>query len=67
MSNHLSWWETDERMDHAQTAEFLGIKPASLSSGMSRGRYKFPRYSVGGKWWYRKSEVLKVIERDCAA
>lgn len=61
-----TWWDT-ERMSHEQTAAMLGINPGSLSSGISRGRYQFPRYKVGRKYWYRKSEVLASIEKNHAA
>lgn len=62
----VTWWD-DDRMSHAETAEMLGIKPGSLSSGLSRGLYNFKRYKVGRKHWYRKSEVLAAIERNHAA
>lgn len=61
-----TWWDT-ERMSHDETAAMLGIKPGSLSSGLSRGLYQFRRYKVGRKYWYRKSEVLASIEKDHAA
>lgn len=68
MSNatNNTWWDND-RMSHKETAEMLGIKTGSLSSGLSRGLYHFKRYKVGRKYWYRKSEVLASIEQNHAA
>lgn len=62
----LSWWESDERMTHAQTADFLNITPTSLSSGLSRGIYGFKKYRVGRRNYFRKSEVLDDIEQNHA-
>ena len=61
-----TWWDND-RMSHEETAAMLGIKSASLSSGLSRGFYHFTRYKVGRKYWYRKSDVLASIEKNHAA
>lgn len=62
-----TWWETADRMSHKECADFLDITPASLSSAISRGHYKFARYKVGRKQFYRKSQVLAEIESNHAA
>ncbi|MCG7978257.1 MAG: hypothetical protein N0E58_08985 [Candidatus Thiodiazotropha endolucinida] len=61
-----TWWETEERMSHEGCAAFIGVTPASLSSGLSRGYYTFKRYKVGRKNYYRKSEVVADIEQNHA-
>ena len=62
-----TWWETDERLSRSDLAAFLGIAVSTLSSGQSRGFYKFRRYKIAGQDWYRKSEVVEDIEKNHAA
>ena len=56
------WWETAERMDTRQAAEFFGMKVGSFYVATSSGRIKLPKYPWGGKDYYRKSDCLKAIE-----
>lgn len=66
LTTEPTWWETDERLTHAQAAEFLGLRPCSLSASISRGLYKIKRYRIGRRYWYRKSDLMKAIEgRGC--
>ena len=46
-------------LDHNEQAEFFGITPTSLSSGISRGTYTYPRYKVGKRKLAKKSEMIK--------
>ncbi|MES9950053.1 MAG: helix-turn-helix domain-containing protein [Candidatus Thiodiazotropha sp.] len=61
-----TWWESPEKLTHEECARFLGIDPRSLSSALSRGHYKFTRYRIGRRNYFRKSEVLAEIEQNHA-
>ena len=58
----LTWWETDERMDSQQTADYYGQTLGSFYVSRSTGRIKIPTYPLGGKNYYKKSDCLKDIE-----
>jgi hypothetical protein len=62
-SNLNNWWESDERLDTPQAAEFFGMKVGSFYVATSSGRLKLPKYRWGGKDYYRKSDCLKAIEK----
>ena len=57
-----TWWETSERLDTAQAAEFFGMKKGSFYVATSQGRIKLPKYPFGGKDYYKKSDCLELIE-----
>ncbi len=59
------WWkDPDEKLTRHELAKFLGITSPSLQVAQSKGRYKFPKYYVGGRVFYKKSEVLTMIDED---
>lgn len=43
-----------------ETSKLTGLTKASLSSYRSR-KTKFPFYKIGGQIWYKKSEILQII------
>jgi len=49
-----------EMMDHKETAEFLGISPATLYNRVSEG--KIPQYKNGTKSLYKRSDLEAILE-----
>ena len=61
-NSNQTWWETDERMDTPQAAQFFGMKVGSFYVATSVGRISLPKYRWGGKDYYKRSDCLKLIE-----
>ena len=58
----LYWWETSERMDATETATWYGLTLGSFYVARSAGRIKLPKYPLGGKDYFKKSDCQKDIE-----
>jgi len=43
-----------------ETSQLTGLTKKSLSNYRSR-KVKFPFYKIGGQIWYKKSEILQII------
>lgn len=46
-----------QRVDTAQAAAFLGLRPATLTVWRCTGRYRLPFIRVGRKIYYRVSDL----------
>ncbi|MCD4759080.1 MAG: helix-turn-helix domain-containing protein [Arcobacteraceae bacterium] len=46
-----------------ETSQLTGLTPKSLSNYRSR-KVKFPFYKMGGQIWYKKSEILEIINNS---
>lgn len=50
-----------------QAAEYLGLKPSTLTNWRSTGRYPIPFVKVGGNTRYRKADLDKFLEQRTIA
>ncbi|MEY2668638.1 MAG: hypothetical protein RJA59_1276 [Pseudomonadota bacterium] len=48
-------------IDYDRAAAMLGLKPASLSTGISRGQYALTRYFAGRRPRFDVAEIEKLI------
>lgn len=54
---------TDERLTSEQAAEFIGIKPSTLTDWRYRGIANQPKYlKIGIRVWYRKRDLEAWVE-----
>lgn len=54
-----------DRMSRDRAAEYLGLKPTTLAADAHYGRMGIPFYRVGGRVFYRRSELDKWLEEHC--
>lgn len=57
-------FDDDPLLDTKQVAPMLDIKPGTLEVWRSTGRVSLPYVKVGHLVKYRRSDVLKFIERN---
>lgn len=55
------WWDTEERMDAAAAAEYLGIRVETFYKYRCTGRLNVPAYTYGRRQFFRKSDLLDAI------
>ena len=51
-----------ELMDNVSSANLIGIKPVTLSTWRSLGRYGIPFVKVGRKVMYRRQDLIDWLE-----
>ena len=57
-------FQTD-RLTRNQAADYLGLKPATLEADVTHGRLGIPRYRLGSRVYYRKSDLDHWLESKC--
>ena len=55
--------EVDPLLTREQAADYLGVKPQTLASWHSSGRYELPVVKVGRSVRYKRSALEKFVER----
>jgi predicted DNA-binding transcriptional regulator AlpA len=58
----VAW--SDDRIDGAEAAKLLGIKTQSLFARYTRGQAAPTRYKLGGRVFWRRSDVCEFIEHQ---
>lgn len=56
-----------EMLTTEQAAEYLGLKPSTLTSWRCTGRYQIPYVKVGRKTRYRKADLEKFLQQRTIA